>query len=397
MARRLFTSEAVSMGHPDKVADQISDAVLDAMLAQDPDSRVACETLCTTGLVVVAGEITSKADVKIPDLVRKTIREIGYDRPGLGFDADSCAVMVTLDSQSPDIAQGVDARRAEGKATAEQGAGDQGMMFGYACDETPELMPMPIMLAHRLMNRLTEMRRKGELKYLRPDAKSQVTVEYDGDRPVRVDTVVVSTQHDESATHRRIEADVVKMIKSEIPAALIDRKTRFLVNPTGKFVVGGPHGDCGLTGRKIIVDTYGGMGRHGGGAFSGKDPSKVDRSAAYAARYIAKNIVAAGLAKRCEVQLSYAIGFPEPVSVLVDTFGTGKLDADAFEKLVRANFDLKPAGIVKMLDLKKPRYRKTASGGHFGRNLKEFTWEKTDRAAALKKDAAKLASAKKGK
>ena len=397
MARRLFTSEAVSMGHPDKVADQISDAVLDAMLAQDPESRVACETLCTTGLVVVAGEITSKADVKIPDLVRKTIREIGYDRPGLGFDADSCAVMVTLDSQSPDIAQGVDARRAEGKATAEQGAGDQGMMFGYACDETPELMPMPIMLAHRLMNRLTEMRRKGELKYLRPDAKSQVTVEYDGDRPVRVDTVVVSTQHDESATHRRIEADVVKMIKSEIPAALIDRKTRFLVNPTGKFVVGGPHGDCGLTGRKIIVDTYGGMGRHGGGAFSGKDPSKVDRSAAYAARYIAKNIVAAGLAKRCEVQLSYAIGFPEPVSVLVDTFGTGKLDADAFEKLVRANFDLKPAGIVKMLDLKKPRYRKTASGGHFGRNLKEFTWEKTDRAAALKKDAAKLASAKKGK
>ena len=397
MARRLFTSEAVSMGHPDKVADQISDAVLDAMLAQDPDSRVACETLCTTGLVVVAGEITSKADVKIPDLVRKTIREIGYDRPGLGFDADSCAVMVTLDSQSPDIAQGVDARRAEGKATAEQGAGDQGMMFGYACDETPELMPMPIMLAHRLMNRLTEMRQKGELKYLRPDAKSQVTVEYDGDRPVRVDTVVVSTQHDESATHRRIEADVVKMIKSEIPAALIDRKTRFLVNPTGKFVVGDPHGDCGLTGRKIIVDTYGGMGRHGGGAFSGKDPSKVDRSAAYAARYIAKNIVAAGLAKRCEVQLSYAIGFPEPVSVLVDTFGTGKLDADAFEKLVRANFDLKPAGIVKMLDLKKPRYRKTASGGHFGRNLKEFTWEKTDRAAALKKDAAKLASAKKGK
>ena len=397
MARRLFTSEAVSMGHPDKVADQISDAVLDAMLAQDPDSRVACETLCTTGLVVVAGEITSKADVKIPDLVRKTIREIGYDRPGLGFDADSCAVMVTLDSQSPDIAQGVDARRAEGKATAEQGAGDQGMMFGYACDETPELMPMPIMLAHRLMNRLTEMRRKGELKYLRPDAKSQVTVEYDGDRPVRVDTVVVSTQHDESATHRRIEADVVKMIKSEIPAALIDGKTRFLVNPTGKFVVGGPHGDCGLTGRKIIVDTYGGMGRHGGGAFSGKDPSKVDRSAAYAARYIAKNIVAAGLAKRCEVQLSYAIGFPEPVSVLVDTFGTGKLDADAFEKLVRANFDLKPAGIVKMLDLKKPRYRKTASGGHFGRNLKEFTWERTDRAAALKKDAAKLLSAKKGK
>ena len=299
--------------------------------------------------------------------------------------------------RSPDIAQGVDARRAEGKATAEQGAGDQGMMFGYACDETPELMPMPIMLAHRLMNRLTEMRQKGELKYLRPDAKSQVTVEYDGDRPVRVDTVVVSTQHDESATHKRIEADVVKMIKSEIPAALIDRKTRFLVNPTGKFVVGGPHGDCGLTGRKIIVDTYGGMGRHGGGAFSGKDPSKVDRSAAYAARYIAKNIVAAGLAKRCEVQLSYAIGFPEPVSVLVDTFGTGKLDADAFEKLVRANFDLKPAGIVKMLDLKKPRYRKTASGGHFGRNLKEFTWEKTDRAAALKKDAAKLASAKKGK
>ena len=395
MARHLFTSEAVSMGHPDKVADQISDAVLDAMLAQDPESRVACETLCTTGLVVVSGEITSKAHVNIPEIVRNTIREIGYDKPGLGFDADSCAVMVTLDAQSPDIAQGVDARRAEGKATAEQGAGDQGMMFGYACDETEELMPTPIVLAHRLMDRLTEMRRKGELKYLRPDAKSQVTVEYEGDRPVRVDAVVISTQHDENVEHDRIERDLVKMVKKTIPAKLLDSKTRYLINPTGKFVVGGPHGDCGLTGRKIIVDTYGGMGRHGGGAFSGKDPSKVDRSAAYAARYIAKNIVAAGLAKRCEVQLSYAIGYPEPISVYVETFGTGKLSVDRFETLVRAVFDLKPAGIVKMLDLKKPRYRATATGGHFGRNGKEFTWERTDRAAKLKKIAAQMEAAEK--
>ena len=395
MARHLFTSEAVSMGHPDKVADQISDAVLDAMLAQDPESRVACETLCTTGLVVVSGEITSKAHVNIPEIVRNTIREIGYDKPGLGFDADSCAVMVTLDAQSPDIAQGVDARGAEGKATAEQGAGDQGMMFGYACDETEELMPTPIVLAHRLMSRLTEMRQKGELKYLRPDAKSQVTVEYEGDRPVRVDAVVISTQHDENVEHDRIERDLVKMVKKTIPAKLLDSKTRYLINPTGKFVVGGPHGDCGLTGRKIIVDTYGGMGRHGGGAFSGKDPSKVDRSAAYAARYIAKNIVAAGLAKRCEVQLSYAIGYPEPISVYVETFGTGKLSVDRFETLVRAVFDLKPAGIVKMLDLKKPRYRATATGGHFGRNGKEFTWERTDRAAKLKKIAAQMEAAEK--
>ena len=395
MARHLFTSEAVSMGHPDKVADQISDAVLDAMLAQDPESRVACETLCTTGLVVVSGEITSKAHVNIPEIVRNTIREIGYDKPGLGFDADSCAVMVTLDAQSPDIAQGVDARRAEGKATAEQGAGDQGMMFGFACDETEELMPTPIVLAHRLMDRLTEMRRKGELKYLRPDAKSQVTVEYEGDRPVRVDAVVISTQHDENVEHDRIERDLVKMVRKTIPAKLLDSKTRYLINPTGKFVVGGPHGDCGLTGRKIIVDTYGGMGRHGGGAFSGKDPSKVDRSAAYAARYIAKNIVAAGLAKRCEVQLSYAIGYPEPISVYVETFGTGKLSVDRFETLVRAVFDLKPAGIVKMLDLKKPRYRATATGGHFGRNGKEFTWERTDRAAKLKKIAAQMEAAEK--
>ena len=395
MARHLFTSEAVSMGHPDKVADQISDAVLDAMLAQDPESRVACETLCTTGLVVVSGEITSKAHVNIPEIVRNTIREIGYDKPGLGFDADSCAVMVTLDAQSPDIAQGVDARGAEGKATAEQGAGDQGMMFGYACDETDELMPTPIVLAHRLMDRLTEMRRKGELKYLRPDAKSQVTVEYEGDRPVRVDAVVISTQHDENVEHDRIERDLVKMVKKTIPAKLLDSKTRYLINPTGKFVVGGPNGDCCLTGRKIIVDTYGGMGRHGGGAFSGKDPSKVDRSAAYAARYIAKNIVAAGLAKRCEVQLSYAIGYPEPISVYVETFGTGKLSVDRFETLVRAVFDLKPAGIVKMLDLKKPRYRATATGGHFGRNGKEFTWERTDRAAKLKKIAAQMEAAEK--
>jgi S-adenosylmethionine synthetase len=376
------------MGHPDKVADQISDAVLDFCLSKDPDSRVACETLTTTDLVVVAGEITTKAPLtraNVDSLVRSVVRDIGYVDPEIGFAADSCQVDIRIHSQSPDIAQGVDAAAAEGKETAEQGAGDQGMMFGFACDETPELMPAPIAWAHALINKLTELRQKGAIKYLRPDAKSQVTVEYDGDKPVRVEAVVISTQHDETVQHATIYQDMVeKVIKAVIPAALLDDKTKFHINPTGKFVVGGPHGDCGLTGRKIIVDTYGGMGRHGGGAFSGKDPSKVDRSAAYAARYVAKNIVAAGLAHRCEVQLAYAIGYPEPVSILVDTFGTATVDETKLQQAVRQVFDLKPAGIVKMLDLKKPRYRATAAGGHFGRQGSEFTWEKTDKAEALK-------------
>ena len=388
MAHRLFTSESVSMGHPDKVADQISDAVLDFCLSQDPDSRVACETLTTTDLVVVAGEITTKAPLtraNLDSLVRSVVRDIGYVDPEIGFAADSCQVDIRVHSQSPDIAQGVDAAAAEGKDTAEQGAGDQGMMFGFACDETPELMPAPIAWAHALINKLTDLRQSGAIKYLRPDAKSQVTVEYDGEKPVRVEAVVISTQHDETVQHATIYQDMVeKVIKAVIPAELLDAKTKFHINPTGKFEVGGPHGDCGLTGRKIIVDTYGGMGRHGGGAFSGKDPSKVDRSAAYAARYVAKNIVAAKLARRCEVQLAYAIGYPEPVSILVDTFGTATVDEAKLQQAVREVFDLKPAGIVKMLDLKKPRYRATAAGGHFGRTGKEFTWEKTDKVEALK-------------
>ena len=392
MAHSFFSSESVSKGHPDKVADQVSDAVLDAMLAQDPKSRVACETLVTTGLVVIAGEITSKAIVDFQKIARDTVKSIGYTDSETGFDYKSCAVMVALDKQSPDIAQGVNAAAAEGKDTAEQGAGDQGMMFGYASDETPELMPLPIHLAHRLMEGIQNLRESGKVKWLRPDAKSQVTVEYDEDNnPVRVDTVVISTQHTEDVRHSTIKKTIVDLlIKKVIPANLLDKKTRFLVNPTGKFVVGGPHGDCGLTGRKIIVDTYGGMGRHGGGAFSGKDPSKVDRSAAYAARYVAKNIVAAKLAKRCEVQLAYAIGFPEPVSINVNTFGTGKIDDRAFESLVRKHFDLKPAGIVKMLDLLKPGYQATAALGHFGRKGARFTWEKTDKAAALKRDTATI-------
>ena len=389
MANYLFSSESVSKGHPDKVADQISDAVLDAMLAQDPKSRVACETLVTTGLVVIAGEITSKAVVDFQKVVRDTVKSIGYTDSEIGFDYKSCAVMVALDKQSPDIAQGVNAAAAEGKDTAEQGAGDQGMMFGYASDETEELMPLPISLAHKLMEELQNLRESGKLKWLRPDAKSQVTVEYDENNvPVRVDTVVISTQHTDDVKHATIKKSLIEQLcKKVIPAKLLDKKTRYLINPTGKFVVGGPHGDCGLTGRKIIVDTYGGAGRHGGGAFSGKDPSKVDRSAAYAARYVAKNIVAAGLAKRCEVQVAYAIGYPEPVSVNVNTFGTGKIDDRAFEALVRKHFDLKPAGIVKMLDLLKPGYQATAALGHFGRKGPRFTWEKTDKAAALKKDA----------
>ena len=363
MAHYLFTSESVSKGHPDKVADQISDSILDACLAQDPKSRVACETLVNTGLVVISGEITTKAVVDFQEIARNTIKNIGYVNPDLQFDYKGCAVLVAMDKQSPDIAQGVDAKAAEGKEDDKQGAGDQGM-------------------------------EKGKIKWLRPDAKSQVTVEYDeNDKPVRVDTVVISTQHDEKVNgkelkHSVIEKEIIeKLIKKVIPAKLLDKKTRYLVNPTGKFVVGGPHGDCGLTGRKIIVDTYGGMGRHGGGAFSGKDPSKVDRSAAYAARYVAKNIVAAGLAYRCEVQLAYAIGYSKPVSVLVNTFGTGKIDDRKIEAIVAQNFDLSPAGIEKMLDLRKPGYVATAALGHFGRTGARFTWEKTDKAEALKKAA----------
>ncbi len=383
MARHIFTSESVSMGHPDKVSDQISDAVLDAMIAQDPKSRVACETLVTTGLVVVSGEITSSAQVDIQALVRDTIKKIGYDDSAMGFDYRSCGILLSVNKQSPDISQGVTSGEGLFK---EQGAGDQGMMFGYACDETPELMPMPISLAHKLIHELTKLRQTKKLKYLRPDAKSQVSVEYEDGKPVRVDTVVISTQHNEEVKYATIKRDMIeKLIKKVIPKKFLDSKTRFLINPTGRFVVGGPMGDCGLTGRKIIVDTYGGMGRHGGGAFSGKDPSKVDRSAAYAARWVAKNIVAAGLAERCEVQLAYAIGYPEPVSIRIDTFNTGKVSEEILIKLVKENFDLRPAGIIKALDLLKPRYLATAAGGHFGRKGPEFTWENTNKASVLSK------------
>ena len=387
----LFTSESVSMGHPDKVADQISDAILDACLKGDPNSRVACETLVTTGLCVVSGEITTKTNVEYAKIARETIKKIGYTDDAFGINGDTCAVMVTIDRQSPDIRQGVTAGKGLHK---EQGAGDQGMMFGYACRETPSLMPLAIDLSHRLVARHAELRQSGKIKYLRPDAKSQVTVEYHDDKPVRVDAVVISTQHDEDVKHSRIQKDMIAMIKDVVPAKFIDKKTKFHINPTGRFVVGGPHGDCGLTGRKIIVDTYGGMGRHGGGAFSGKDPSKVDRSAAYAARYVAKNVVAAGLADRCEVQIAYAIGVAEPVSVNVSTFGTGNLPEEVIGKLVDEHFDLRPANIVKMLDLKKPRFVQTAAHGHFGRKGAAFTWEKTDKAAKLKAAAAKLRGGK---
>ncbi len=387
MKRMIFTSESVTEGHPDKVCDGISDAILDAHLALDPHSRVACETLVSTGLVVVAGEITSAQAVPYADVAREKIRRIGYEDGRDGFGADNCAVLVAVHRQSPDIAQGVDARKAANKATAEQGAGDQGMMFGYACDETRELMPMPIMFAHKLTRALARTRRNGKLPFLRPDGKSQVSVVYEDGRPVRIDTVVISSQHAEDVSYKALREGIIEhVIRKEIPACLMDRKTRILVNPTGRFVVGGPHGDSGLTGRKIIVDTYGGMGRHGGGAFSGKDPSKVDRSATYMARYVAKNIVAAGLARRCEVQLAYAIGYPEPVSVLVDTKGTGTVPEARLDAAVRRVFGLKPAEIVKQLDLLRPIYEGTSAYGHFGRtqDLDAFTWERTDRADALK-------------
>lgn len=381
--RYLFTSESVSMGHPDKLADQISDGVLDALFAQDPFSRVACETMVTTGVAVVAGEITTKAVVDYPTVVRDVIRQVGYTNDLMGINADTCAVMVSLDRQSPDIAQGVDEDEAQGK---EIGAGDQGLMFGFACNDTPELMPLPIALAHRVLNRLTHARFEGETSWLRPDSKSQVTVEYDGHKAVRIDTVVVSTQHSPDVSNQEIYDFVVQQIvKPCLPPALVNGDIKYHVNPTGRFVVGGPHGDCGLTGRKIIVDTYGGWGRHGGGAFSGKDPTKVDRSAAYMARHVAKTIVAAGLAERCEVQLAYAIGVAEPVSVHVDTMGTGKVDDDRICRVVQEFFPLTPGRIIQYLHLRRPIYRKTAAGGHFGRDDEDFTWENTDRAEELRK------------
>ncbi len=386
----LFTSESVSMGHPDKLADQISDGVLDALLAQDPTSRVACETMVTTGIAIIAGEITTKAVVDYSNVVRDVIREVGYTDDEMGISADTCAVMVSLDKQSPDIAMGVDENSDAGKAI---GAGDQGLMFGYACDDTPERMPLPIALSHRILNRLTEARFSKEVPWLRPDSKSQVTVEFDGFTPVRIDTIVVSTQHAPTVGRKEIDEFVRSVVKPLLPSELLVGEPTWHVNPTGKFVVGGPHGDCGLTGRKIIVDTYGGWGRHGGGAFSGKDPTKVDRSAAYMARHVAKNIVAAGLAKRCEVQLAYAIGVSQPVSVHVDTQGTGVVDDGRICDVVREMFDLSPAGIIKTLDLRRPIYRKTASGGHFGRTEPEFTWESEHRAKELAKACGLAATA----
>ena len=392
MERLLFTSESVTEGHPDKMCDQISDAILDALLEQDPMSRVACETATTTGLVMVMGEITTKGYVDIQKVVRNTVREIGYDRAKYGFDCDTCGVIVALDEQSPDLAMGVDKalEAKENKMTDEEleaiGAGDQGMMFGYATNETDEYMPYPISLAHKLARQLTKVRKDGTLRYLRPDGKTQVTVEYDENgKPSRLDAVVLSTQHDEEVTQEQIHKDIKKYVFDEIlPAEMVDENTKFFINPTGRFVIGGPHGDSGLTGRKIIVDTYGGMARHGGGAFSGKDCTKVDRSAAYAARYVAKNIVAAGLADRCEIQLSYAIGVAQPTSIMVDTFGTSKLREDQLVEMIRKHFDLRPAGIIKMLDLRRPIYKQTAAYGHFGRDDLDLPWEKLDKVDELK-------------
>ena len=381
----LFTSESVSMGHPDKLADRISDGILDALFEQDPQSRVACETMVTTGVVVVAGEISTTAVIDYSEVIRNVIREVGYTDDQMGINADTCAVMVSIDKQSPDIAQGVDDNLDEGK---DVGAGDQGLMFGYACDETEELMPLPIALSHRILNRLTLARQNGEVDWLRPDSKSQVTVEYEADQPIRIDTVVVSTQHAPEVSQQEIYEFVVeKIIKPLIPAELNKGDIVFHINPTGRFVIGGPHGDCGLTGRKIIVDTYGGWGRHGGGAFSGKDPTKVDRSAAYMARHVAKNIVAAQLASRCEVQLAYAIGVAEPVSIHVDTQGTGRIEDSLLCELVREHFELTPRGIIEYLDLRRPIYRQTTAGGHFGRSEPELTWENTAPAENLAKSA----------
>ena len=392
MEKRLFTSESVTEGHPDKMCDQISDAILDALMEQDPMSRVACETTTTTGIVLVMGEITTNAYVDIQKIVRDTVKEIGYTRGKFGFDAETCGVITAIDEQSGDIALGVDkALEAKEHTMGDDeidaiGAGDQGMMFGYATDETPELMPYPISLAHKLARKLTEVRKNGTLSYLRPDGKTQVTVEYDeNDVPKRLDAVVLSTQHDPDVTQEQIHEDIKKYVfDTVLPAEMVDENTKFFINPTGRFVIGGPHGDSGLTGRKIIVDTYGGMARHGGGAFSGKDCTKVDRSAAYAARYVAKNIVAAGLAKKCEIQLSYAIGVAHPTSIMVDTFGTGKVSDEKLVEIIRKNFDLRPAGIIKMLDLRRPIYKQTAAYGHFGRTDIDLSWEKTDKVDVLK-------------
>lgn len=381
----MFTSESVSEGHPDKMADQISDSILDAILAQDKYARVACETMITTGMAVLAGEITTHAQIDYSEIVRQTIRDIGYVSSDVGFDANTCAVLTSLDRQSPDIAQGVTAGEGMFK---DQGAGDQGLMFGYACNDTAQLMPMPIVFAHQLTQQLAAVRKNNVIDFLRPDSKSQVSIEYIDDKPVRIDAVVLSTQHNPDVTHQQIEEAVMEeVIKKVLPANLLDAKTKYFINPTGRFVIGGPVGDCGLTGRKIIVDTYGGQGSHGGGAFSGKDPSKVDRSASYMGRYVAKNIVAAGLADKCEVQIAYAIGVAEPVSVMVNAFGTGKIASDQIARIVAEEFDLRPAGIIETLDLLRPIYRQTAAYGHFGRELADFTWEKTDRIASLRSRA----------